>query len=262
MNWLALWKDAWHANVVGHFWSLCLEEQFYFLWPLVVLIIPSQWLLRSLVFAELAVITGRSWWTFNHGMSYALSLATIARMDGLLFGAACAVAVRQLCFSQRIIKILPWISAFCLGLYLGGRRLAHAGANFNETFNAYYGLPLLGAAFAGIVLISVLTDAESSLLQSGLRWKPLTRFGKYAYGIYVFHVPVFYFMHVFIEDGLGLIRPPTWLRYVAIVTQFSISYGIAALSYNVFEKRFLALKHNFEPKSSQRASNHDVIAAH
>ena len=247
MNWLTLWKGVWHANIVGHFWSLCVEEQFYFVWPLVVLLIPSRWLLRTLLCAELAVIAGRAWWVFHHGASMTVNIATITRMDGLLVGAACAVAVRQFRFSSRAVVLLPSISAFCLALYLVLGRIDRA--NSGDTFNSYYGLPLLAIAFGAAVLAAVLTDSERSWVQTTLRYKPLTSVGKYAYGIYVFHVPVFYFVNTL----TGNAPRPAWQHYFLMLTQFAISFGIAWLSYHFFEKRFLALKGRFEPeRSSER----------
>jgi peptidoglycan/LPS O-acetylase OafA/YrhL len=223
------------------------EEQFYFVWPFVVFLVPPRWLLRSLIGLELAEIVGRAWWVFHHGGGHVEYMATLTRLDGLVLGAACAVAVRQVRFPRRAVVLLPWMAAFCVALYVAGAEFA--ATRSDTTYNFYYGLPLLAVGFASFVLGAALTDTERTWLQSFLRWKPLMRFGKYAYGIYVFHVPAFYFVDALIDPALGATHRPIWFHYSVMLMKFAVSYGIAALSYNFFEKRFLALKGRFEPET-------------
>lgn len=189
MNWQVLWKDVWHANILGHLWSLCVEEQFYILWPLIVLALRPRWLFGALGCAEAMVIAGRAWWIYQHGTSPALFTATITRMDGLLFGAACAVAIRQLHFSRKMVAVMPWFAGLSVAIFLA---LAKFYDHKQESLIPYGEFTLLAAGFSAIVLYAVLTDSERTWIQTALRWAPLTRVGKYAYGIYVFHVPVFY----------------------------------------------------------------------
>jgi peptidoglycan/LPS O-acetylase OafA/YrhL len=39
-----------------------------------------------------------------------------------------------------------------------------------------------------------------------------------------------------------------WANYVLVAAQFVISYVVASISYNCFERRFLALKDRFKPE--------------
>jgi len=175
-----------------------------------------------------------------------LSTATITRMDGLLFGAGCAVAVRQFRFPRWAVAVMPWFSALCLTAYLA---VVQFGDPRREAgFNLTGGLPLLAAGFAAILLYAVLTDSERTWLQTWLRWRPLTRVGKYAYGIYVFHVRLFYFVGSIVQNLPAAIRTAAWFRYSTMAYEFSLAFGLASLSYNCFEKRFLALKGRFEPE--------------
>lgn len=41
-NWWPLLRDTWHANIIGHFWSLAVEEQFYLLWSLCVFLVSPK----------------------------------------------------------------------------------------------------------------------------------------------------------------------------------------------------------------------------
>jgi peptidoglycan/LPS O-acetylase OafA/YrhL len=245
MNWLVLWKDVWHANVLGHFWSLCVEEQFYAVWPLIVLALRPRRLLGAVACAEITMLVGRAWWIFHYGTGPYLSTATITRMDGLLFGAACAVAVRQFRFSGRMVGLMPWVAGASVAVFLA---LAKFWDHQQDTLIPCGEFTLLAIGFSAILLYAVLTDSKRTRLQFALRWPPLTRVGKYAYGIYVFHVPLFYFISRRVL-GLPEATRDSWMVSSAIVAlKFSVTFAIASLSYNLFEKRFLALKHRFEPE--------------
>jgi peptidoglycan/LPS O-acetylase OafA/YrhL len=245
---LANWQQLlhWSNHILGHFWSLCVEEQFYFLWPLVVLLVSPRRLLPFVVGLELALIVGRLGWLWTHGSAIATSpVAGVIRIDGLLLGAACALVVRQFRVPQTGIAALPWIAALFLSAVVAGIGLL--GYEQREMFTESVGLAMLAISFAAIVLYVVLTDADSSWQQAAMRWKPLVLLGKYSYGIYVFHVPVFYFL-----DRLSLHLPNAlnrsiWFSYALIALKFATAFGIASFSYNFFEKRFLALKDRFEP---------------
>ncbi len=77
-NFLILKKGFLHP--LSHFWSLALEEQFYFFWPLVVLILkPKQLIFASLLFIAAGIVI-RHFYT-NPYLTFGLPFA---HMDGLL----------------------------------------------------------------------------------------------------------------------------------------------------------------------------------
>jgi peptidoglycan/LPS O-acetylase OafA/YrhL len=246
MNWHALWKDHMHANILGHFWTLCVEEQFYVIWPLVVLALRPRLLLRLLLVLEVAIVSGRASWVWIHGPSRALAFATITRMDGLILGAVCALVVRRFQLPRRVIGFLPSIGAFWLSGFVVGYQLA--GDTRRESFVLSAGVVFLAIGFAAILMYAVLTNSESTWLQKWLRYRPLTRLGKYSYGIYMFHVPIFYFGRKFAQHLPGSVQESVWASYLLLAVQFVISYVVASISYKCFEKRFLALKDHFQPE--------------
>src|SRR5262249_23934258 len=108
---------------------------------------------------------------------------------------------------------------------------------------------LLSSAFAVFLLAVVLTDQASAWLQRILRFRVVTQFGKYAYGLYVYHVPFMYLLTRLDErvvPAASLSAP--WFVDVRIVVGFALTYGVASASYNHFEKRLLALKERFRPE--------------
>ena len=242
-NWLALWKGPWRHSVLAHLWSLAIEEQFYFCWPLLTWLLRPRALLPTLVAGEICVIAGRIWWVLAHGPSQAVALGTLTRMDGLLFGAVCAVLIRRYTLSPQFIRFAPWVAS--IGLYLyAALALKFPGS---KLFDQTAGIPLLAACFALIILYAVSTDGQPILPQHLLGWRPLTNVGKYAYGIYVYHVPILYFEDRLIARFIPPdIRAQTWFGCAAIATLFLASYQIAKFSYTRFERHFLNWKDRFQ----------------
>jgi peptidoglycan/LPS O-acetylase OafA/YrhL len=245
MNWKVLWKGPMgQENVLGPFWSLCVEEQFYFVWPLVVLAMKPRFLLGSILTLEGILFAGRSWWVWNHGGSVILTTATITRMDGLLMGAACALVVRQCVVPEWLVRLLPATAVLLMLAFIAGREMLSRSLRGVVEYSAGYAV--LAVAFAAILLYAVLTDSQPGWLQTSLRWKPLTRFGKYAYGIYVFHVALFYFVNRAIWSLPTSLQESFWFGYLVLVFKCAMVFAVASLSYNFFEKRFLKWKDRFE----------------
>ena len=257
MNWTAL--APWHHHILNHFWSLGIEEQFYLVWPLVVLLVDRRRLLPLVLALEAVVLTGRSWWVYQHGPGVAVQFATITRMDGLLLGAACALVVRQFRIPRRLTAALFWGSILLVSGYVVGFRLSGA---YRQAFKQSTGYAILAVGFAALVLYAVLTDGEPIWQQNSLGSRPLVLLGKYSYGIYVLHVPVFYFVNRLADHLPPAMHESLWFDYVVIAVKFVLAFGVASLSYNLYEKRFLALKDRFAPVYREASAPRPSAAAY
>jgi len=250
-NWLGLWKDHWHANVLGHLWSLAVEEQFYFCWPLLVWLLRPAILLPVLVCGEAAVIGGRALWVMNAHPGQAVFLATITRMDGLLLGAAIAIIVRRYRIPQRAIKWIGVAAIVGLEPYL----LLKWRYDEFESFTAIFAVPILAVLFTLLVLHAVVTDGQSNPMQGVLTRRPLMQTGKYAYGIYLYHVPILYFGNTL----MGRYFPrwandSVWVGYLSLVVLWFVSFYVAKASYRYFEMFFLNFKDRFEARLTRFAA--------
>ena len=248
-NWLALWKGPWRHSVMAHLWSLAVEEQFYFCWPFVVWAVKPRVLLPALLVGELGVTAGRIFWVLGHGPSQTVNIATVSRMDGLLLGAACAILIRHYRLPQRALPWLPRIAGAGLYAYV---LITLRFTGEPDWLFEMAGFTVLAVCFALLILHAVLTEGAKSPLQSLLCWRPLTNVGKYAYGLYVYHVPLLYFGNMWIDRFVPQsIRAQIWFGYASIALLFLASYQVARLSFNYFERYFLNWKDRFAPTDSR-----------
>ncbi len=248
-NWLPLQRGQ--ANIIGHFWTLAIEEQFYLLWPLCVWLLPRK---KILPVAAAGVLIGfclRSgvllyFQDFRHqSMPDLLENLFFRGLDTLLAGAAIAALVRDpkalLRFRRRIYLAgsLSGLLAFLM-LYLDRPR------------DMFYliGFTLFGAAFGALVLFVFSTADKSTWFQTMMRSAPLTSFGKYSYGIYIYHVPVLGFGLALLSRKLA-IGTATVASLLFMLGVLVCSYVIAVLSYDLFERRILSLKSRFTANFKQ-----------
>jgi peptidoglycan/LPS O-acetylase OafA/YrhL len=242
-------KDADHG--FPHFWSLAVEEQFYFVWPFVVRTLGTRRLIR--LCAALVVIS-----FISRSASRALGVDpeqvytwTICRMDALASGAAVAALVRSAEDYARLQRFWKPLVAGTLLLTLAVFVMTH-GDERTRISTQTIGYTTLSITFAVLVAVLVRAEAKNSHgpLETIFRAAPLRTLGKYSYAAYVFHVPVHHLMvhywpHANDADGLMPLRA---LAFAAIATL--VTFCAAVASYHLFEKHFLALKKYFSVRTS------------
>jgi peptidoglycan/LPS O-acetylase OafA/YrhL len=271
-NWLGLWKAHWgpnYANYLAHFWSLAVEEQFYFVWPLVVWLVRPRaipWIAGAV--AALAAMI-RLAWVAHSGAQMAIALATVSRLDALFIGALCAFLFRDRERMLRIRKWLPWIASLGVGSYLlafsavllfpqraamllfGPAPVVHSLEDVTLLLTECGGYTMLALGFGALVLLAAHTEAENTWMQKFLKWRVLAPIGTYSYGIYVFHVPIngaaSIFLYPRIFRGIGANGDPV-MECAYIVVLAAVTFVVSALSYEFFEKKILRFKRYFEPK--------------
>ncbi|HLZ30752.1 MAG TPA: acyltransferase [Chloroflexota bacterium] len=226
-------------------WSLSIEEQFYLLWPLVVLACPRDRLAKvclGLVALALAWRVGLAVAGADSG-SYFL---TLGHVDSLGAGAFLAVAWRAR--GRLWPALVRWApragllsGAWILGLYavrslgpdLPG--LAATGPFYYTAWTLLYGAALVLALQPGS-------------LRRVLEVPVLRTFGRYSYALYLLHQPVLLLVarrlyqpeHFMSLWGSPL---PGMLIYLALST--AIVFGCAWLSWHLLEAPLLGLKRHF-----------------
>jgi peptidoglycan/LPS O-acetylase OafA/YrhL len=227
----------------AHLWSLSIEEQFYLVWPFVVWLVTPR---RLVWIAGTAVVLGlitRAWMAANDiPGAYVL---TPVRLDALMVGAMLAVVFRTI-GPARLAK--PARVALAIGVIAWVLLSALRGVEYRDAVVSVIGFPIVAIVF-GAALVVALTPGPGSVVQRLLSTAPLRSWGKYSYGIYVFHYPIIAVCEMkfgFLQQTAawaGGARLPAVLAFAMIAA--GVSYGVAWVSYNVFEGPVLSLKRHF-----------------
>lgn len=242
---------------LGHFWSLCVEEQFYLLWPWLVFCIKSRRKLLWICGLTLPVclvlrLYGESHlpnWMLENEILYR---ATPFRLDALFIGGLIALTLRgamarPLLRFARIAFPVALALALLWTLATPNARLWHHPYGY-PSWKFTWGLSAVDVLSALLLLVALQPGA---LLYKTLSLRPLRWIGRISYGAYVLHdIPhglyasaaEFSVRHL--EAGRGMnehaLQLPIMLA-TAIVGLAMTLFG-AWLSYRFFESPFLNLK--------------------
>lgn len=245
------WTEPFGRSVEGfsHFWSLAVEEQFYFIWPFLLHGRSPKAVFRLSAGLMVAAFAIRCMLVLLGARNGVLYMFTFCRMDALAAGAAAAAIIRRpesLEIVQRHARrwlLVGLVVAACGALPTDFYALEGAG-----TYTVGYSA--LSLAFAAFILAGVVPPAGvGDFYQRLLKLAPLRAVGKYSYGMYIFH------MFIIVGAGssiLGWMKPafPVWYPVVYALLIALLSYGVAFASYHCFEKHFLKLKRRFKPLPS------------
>ncbi len=230
-----------------HFWSLAIEEQFYFVWPFLVLTLARRRLM-ALCYGLLALGLVSRVVAYGIHLPMVAYTWTICRADSLAIGAVLALAARNPSDWKIVEKWAPFlaISGFCavvVSRILNPQSVA--GPGHDPTFLlSTFGFSFLGIFFGGCLAMAV-SSSEESLLHRFLSSPFLRFFGKYSYCLYVCHVPFIAFCARagLQSDNLAKLLHNKFLAIVALnCIGFAATIAIALTSWHLFEKQFLKLK--------------------
>jgi peptidoglycan/LPS O-acetylase OafA/YrhL len=247
----------WSANssnftsYLDHIWSLAIEEQFYVLWPLLVVLVGRRGVIPLALAVLSASVSARMF-----GFSWLLLLA---RADGLVLGAILAAipAIRrgheptakrwQVGFGAAAITAVAYLAA-----------LFAAGGIVPLVTPRWPALTVLAVNLLAFGIVGIVLCRRGSPGLWPLRRPRLVRIGKLSYGLYMFH----YVILCLSDDaawGLGLGGRPLWREAITVV----VIFGLAAVSWRYFERPILALKDRFPYRPSGRneyKGTHDASA--
>jgi peptidoglycan/LPS O-acetylase OafA/YrhL len=183
------------ASPLRHAWSLAVEEQFYLVWPALVLLLMAIgrrrcWGRRLLLGFTLATLAGSvlagavEYQPGNPNRAY---YGTDGRMHELAVGALLALGLprlTRLLRGQRAAGARRVLLTVALaGLGLAALRLSDAGPT-------YYRGGSLAVCLAVAVLVAEIETRPDGALGRALSLRPLVWLGRISYGVYLWHWPI------------------------------------------------------------------------
>jgi peptidoglycan/LPS O-acetylase OafA/YrhL len=237
------------AGKLVHFWSLAVEEQFYLVWPIVVLALgPRAFLSLALSLVVLAPVLRVAVLASGASIEWAYQ-GTFARMDALALGGLGAFLVRD---ELRYARWAPRLGRLCviLGVVLLALVVVSRGFARQQMLAQTAGYSVLALFFTALVLAGVQSAVTRGWLARALERRPMQVLGQYSYGLYVFHVPLVAGLHYALAYWIGVDFSGSLVRQVVLRLGFAslamaLTFAAAFVSYQLFEKRFLALKRFF-----------------
>jgi peptidoglycan/LPS O-acetylase OafA/YrhL len=247
-------KGGWVLSYIEHFWSLAVEEHFYFVWPLVVWLLAGRprVLMRAALAVAAASFAARVAASLSGVSPVVTTVLTPFQLDALCLGGFVAVYVRQPggeAAARRAFRRLAFVAGAVLVLQFGLHRFTDFGLEAMRSVR----LGLFRVLF-GALLLEALFAPASSLLARFFGSGPMTALGKYSYGLYVYHHFLSYYFSRHQTDLVLAAAVGSHPLAVALLALggMAVSMAVAWLSYELFEKHLLRLK-RFWPSSSGAA---------
>lgn len=225
-------------GMFSHLWSLAIEEQFYIIWPLILLTIPMKYLGKTIIafilLSLLYVIFGEK----ISGRFYPFNIFSCISTLGAGALLAYLKIVEKIGYRRFYDYILLFLAVTSLTLF-----------SFHILGNIF--LLHLSTIVFSFCLVKILITTESTFFDLTLNSSIASYFGKISYGLYLYHNFIPWFLRNLNGTetelkftGIPLIKPFSngWFTLSA---QFAILAAISIISWHVIEKPFNDLKKYF-----------------
>ncbi|NLE45696.1 MAG: acyltransferase [Chloroflexi bacterium] len=227
------------VGLADHFWWVAVEQHFYLVWPLAVFLLNRRRLLHLSVAVFLVSAGVRLALVLGGVNPEAIYVLTPVRLDALSVGAFLALLVRR---PERFGSSAKpaWVVACLSGLAIVAIVVVRHTVYHLEPVMQTLGYPLLAVFFGALLVLGVVSPLRRLFNLGVLRW-----FGKYSYGIYLWHPIVF--MLVLHTDLARSIRggSGTVEMLVSITLALGVVLAITLLSWRFWESQFLKLQRYF-----------------
>jgi len=233
--WLAIHGGWPSSELLNHFWSLCVEEQFYLFWPVAVY---SLRVVRFPLLACGAVLIAtllKVWIVFSGGSPITAFVSMPCRMDAFALGGLAAYASRFWSI-QSVSKWAFWLLV-ASGLGVCAVALPNRCLSFELSGSVLPGSSLVAIMFASFIFLCVHPVSSTKWMQLAMRCWALRILGRYSYGIYIYHWLIQY--SLIRRDVFGWGQHSPWLGFLVVIL---VTGFVSVLSFHLFEAPLLKLK--------------------
>jgi len=257
--WISLHPDQYPAGV--HFWTLGVEEQFYLMWPWLVLLLPWKRLpsvLLALIFASIGYRVVVVYSGIPTNAPVAIPMPLLGNIDKFAMGsliavyraqgASCALRVRNLTriglwAGLPLLLMLEICKCVSIDPQTWRISLLASPADSRTTF-------AFTSFVAGWFFLWLVTGAANRFggaLGGLLSWRPLTAVGKISFGLYLFHM----FTPAFLQRARVPLPPPqmVWARFFVFAAATLVA---GAISWHFIESPINSLKNRFRYQAEAR----------
>jgi peptidoglycan/LPS O-acetylase OafA/YrhL len=236
---------------LGHFWTLCVEEQFYLLWPSIVFTVRDRRKLIAIcitciILAPLARTLATTLLPQALVSGDVVFHATPFRFDTLLVGALIALLYRgaHRAEMQKAAQAVLAIAVLCT-LAVCGYWIRFHRSSLNNAVEHHPWMFTVIALFSGALMLRTLLPGTIPYRILNLRWLRLV--GTVSYGAYVFHdIPHGEYLRLVAHYSHHGVRG------ITAVFGLVMTLALAFLSYHFFELPILRLKDRFTSRKPEQ----------
>lgn len=241
---VAIYGELYNAGM--HFWTLAVEEQFYLVWPWVILLIPARFRIRTIIAMVLLAPAVRFAGEMLHMRPEAVRVLPIGCLDSLAIGsllaAVAAIDVRGN-IQDTLARWSLWIGGPAFAALLVVR--SHSGEHWTwVTFGA------LAMSLVFVWIVNGAARGFGGIAKMVLEFPVVTYLGKISYGLYVYHG----IMRPAVEKFgpyVGL-RLPDDNVYVTFLILSALSIAVSVISWHLIEKPINNFKRYFDYTPARR----------
>jgi peptidoglycan/LPS O-acetylase OafA/YrhL len=238
-----------------HLWSIAVEEQFYLIWPALLLSVDNRRGARRLCLRVFALSAFFRLIVCLPELSYSRELYytnfVVTHAGGFALGGAVALALRSRDgTSGRIATPVRFVRRYAVPAFWGGLAVFTAVGVFANSFVTslplmfMFGLPAISITAAALIPMLL----REGPLRTTFSWTPLVGLGRISYGFYIYHV----LLQPWIDRPATLITH-AWqgdaYQFARLLIGFPLTLVVSILSYRFIEVPIMRLGKSFPMRS-------------
>lgn len=245
-NWVYIYDGPNTIDFLNHFWSLAVEEQYYIIFPVfIILLAKAKNLFRFAAALILVIMASRYLYNiyFAEGDYLKIYWNSFFRLDSFFIGVLLYSLISL--FQKACGKYLRLIALLSLLLMIAGAVIGK-GFDKDSTFIVLFGHDLMALVFAFMIYSVVV--GKKGLIYNILSTRFLVFTGRISYGMYVVHWPIFLLGFKYISalyHYLHITASQPLIHYSNVVVAILISYFFGYLSFTYYESYFMKFKSNY-----------------